>query len=100
MALYNISGIDNAEISGLKDIAKKAGATLKKGVKLVAKVAASPARNAFLLLVDINFIGLANKLSAAYKKKASGLTNLWQGLGGNIASLKKAWEKGEKKKGF
>lgn len=98
MALYKVSGVSDAEISGLKDIVKKVGQTLKKGVTLVAKVAASPARNAFLLLVDINFTGLATKLSAAWKKNASGLTNVWQGLGGNINALKKAWEKGEKKK--
>ena len=100
MALYGVSGINNnsGEIAGLKDIIKKVGQTIKKGATVVLKVAASPARNAFLLLVSINFTGLATKLSAGWKKNASGLTNLWQGLGGNINALKNAWEKGEKKK--
>lgn len=81
-----------------KAAGRTAGQVLKKGVKFVAKVAAAPARNAFLLLVKVNFANLAVKLSTAWNKDASKLTNFWQGIGGNINSLKKAFETGKGKK--
>lgn len=77
---------------------RTAGQVLKKGTKVVLKVAASPARNAFLALVALNFGGLATKLSAAWKKAPSKIQNFWDGIGGKTEALKKAWEKGEKKK--
>lgn len=122
MALYSISGMGQTTIKQSK-AAKKAAATkvqkkaastelkaarkaagktfgqqLKKGSKVILKVAAAPVRNAFLLLVKINFTGLANKLAAAWQKAPSKLTNFWDGAGGQINSLKKAWETGQSKK--
>lgn len=86
----------------LKAAKKAAGVTLgqklKKGAKVVLKVAASPARNAFLLLVKINFGNLAVKLSKAWEKDASKVTHFWEGLGGKINNLKKQWEQGRTKK--
>jgi len=77
---------------------RTAGQVLKKGTKAVLKVAAAPVRNAFLALVYINFGALATKLAAAWQKAPSKLQNFWEGAGGQINALKKAWEKGSTKK--
>lgn len=127
MALYSISGIGataqqkadlraakaarkaaptkaakQAADTSVKAARKAAGRTtgqvLKKGAKVVLKVAAAPVRNAFLLLVSLNFAGLGNKLSAAWEKAPSKLQNFWESAGGQINALKKAWEKGSTKK--
>lgn len=127
MALYSISGIgataqQRADLKAAKAAKKAAptktvkqaaqasvqaarkaagrttGQVLKKGAKIVLKVAAAPVRNAFLLLVTLNFTGLATKLSAAWQKAPSKLQNFWESAGGQINALKKAWEKGSSKK--
>lgn len=77
---------------------RTAGQVLKKGTKAILKVAAAPVRNAFLALVALNFGGLGTKLNAAWQKAPSRLTNFWEGAGGKIEALKKAWEKGSTKK--
>jgi hypothetical protein len=86
----------------LKSAKKAAGVTLgqkiKKGATVVLKVAGAPARNAFLLLVKINFANLAVKMSKAWEKSPSRLTNFWEGIGGKIQALKTQWEKGKTKK--
>lgn len=100
MALYTISGI-GATKSEKKAAKKAAGKTLgqkiKKGTKAVLKVAASPVRNAFLLLVKINFANLAVKLSKAWDKAPSKVQQFWEGAGGKIQALKTQWEKGKTK---
>ena len=83
--------------------AKKAAGTtlgqkLKKGAKVVLKVAASPVRNAFLLLVKINFANLAVKLNAAYEKSPTKVREFWESAGGQIAALKKQFDIGKSKK--
>jgi len=127
MALYSISGIgataqQKADLKAAKAAKKAAptkaakqaaqasvkaarkaagrttGQVLKKGAKVVLKVAAAPVRNSFLLLVKLNFAGLATKLSAAWQKAPSKLQNFWESAGGQINALKKAWEAGSKKK--
>jgi len=127
MALYSISGIGataqqkaalkaakaakkaaptkaakKAAVTNVKAARQAAGRTagqvLKKGTKAVLKVAAAPVRNAFLALVYINFGALATKLAAAWQKAPSKLQNFWEGAGGQINALKKAWEKGSTKK--
>jgi hypothetical protein len=127
MALYSISGIgataqQKADLKAAKAAKKAAptkaakqaaqatvkaarkaagrttGQVLKKGAKVVLKVAAAPVRNSFLLLVTINFAGLATKLAAAWQKAPSKLQNFWESAGGQINALKKAWEKGSTKK--
>jgi len=77
---------------------RTAGQVLKKGTKAILKVAAAPVRNAFLALVALNFGGLGTKLSIAWQKAPSRITNFWEGAGGQINALKKAWEKGSTKK--
>ena len=81
-----------------KAAGRTAGQVLKKGAKVVLKVAASPVRNAFLALVAVNFANLGNKLAAAWDKAPSRIREFWEASGGKIEALKKAWEKGSKKK--
>lgn len=122
MPLYSISGVGQTTIKQAK-AAKKAAATtaqkkaaktelqaarkaagktfsqqLKKGTKVVLKVAAAPVRNAFLLLVKLNFAGLGNKLAAAWVKAPTKVRTFWESTGGVLDALKKAWETGSKKK--
>ena len=94
MAVITVSGIGKAG----KGKAKVKN-VLKKGAKVIVKVAATPARNAFLLLVKLNFTGLATKLAAAFAKEPSKLQKLWEGtLQGKMANLKKAFDTGKNKK--
>jgi hypothetical protein len=85
-------------VAARKAAGRTTGQVLKKGAKVVLKVAAAPVRNSFLLLVTINFAGLATKLAAAWQKAPSKLQNFWESAGGQINALKKAWEKGSIKK--
>lgn len=98
MSLYSISGIGNPRRAARKAAGKTLGQRLKKGTKIVAKVAAAPARAAFLLLVNLNFANLAVKLSQGWKKQPSKLQTFWESIGGRMDALKKAFEKGAKKK--
>lgn len=66
--------------------------------RIVLKVALSPARNAFLALVALNFVGLAKKLRAADTKVPGKLKNWWEKLGGRYQTLLNNIKKGEKKK--
>lgn len=96
-------GVAKKQAKAAVKAAKKAAGTtlgqkLKKGAKVILKVAASPARNAFLLLVKVNFANLAVKLSKAWDKEPSKITEFWNGIGGQINNLKKQWEKGRTKK--
>jgi hypothetical protein len=88
--------------ANLKAAKKAAGVTLgqklAKGAKVVLKVAAAPVRNAFLLLVDLNFGGLATKIQKGWVKAPTKIQHFWEGAGGKMESLKKAFEKGAKKK--
>lgn len=86
--LVGISGIGAAKKETL----------LKKGTKVVLKVAAAPARTAFLLLVGLNFANLAVKLDAASKKDAAALKIWWERLGGQISKLLKTIERGRVKR--
>lgn len=98
MSLYSISGIGNPKRAARRAAGKTLGQKLKKGTRLVAKVAAAPARASFLLLVKLNFANLAVKLSQAWQKAPSKLQNFWEGIGGKMDALKKAFEKGRTKK--
>lgn len=100
MAIYQISGIGaSAEKKARRKARRKAfGQKLKKGVKGVLKVAAAPARNAFLGLVALNVHGLANKVMQLYAKDLDKLKNFWGSAGGQINKLLAAAQKGSKKK--
>ena len=101
MAIYSISGIGATKAEKkqkrkavLKKITKKIG----KGAKGVLKVAAAPARNAFLGLVRLNVHGLATKVMKVWAKNPSKLTNFWNGIGGQINKLLQTAKKGATKK--
>jgi hypothetical protein len=91
MPLYAISGV-----SGIG--AKSAKAS--KGVKrpIVSRVALAPARGSFLLLVGLNFMGLATKLASAFTTKKDATNTWWSRLGGNTNELLRKVEQGSKKK--
>jgi hypothetical protein len=91
MPLYAISGV-----SGIGAKTAKA----PKGVKrpIVARVALAPARGSFLLLVGLNFMGLATKLNDAFKNKKDATNTWWSRLGGNTNELLRKVEQGNKKK--
>jgi len=88
MPLYAISGIG----------AKSAKAP--KGVKrpIVARVTLAPARGSFLLLVGLNFMGLATKLAKSFETKKDATNSFWVRLGGNTNELLRKVEQGAKKK--
>jgi hypothetical protein len=75
---------------------KKAGR--KRVFKKVAKVAVAPARAAFLTVVSLNALRLANKLVRVWTQPngKETLTKFWQSFGGDINKLKKAIIKGSK----
>ena len=66
--------------------------------RIFAKIALSPARNAFLALVALNFRNLAVKLRAADTKTPGKLKNWWEKLGGRYQTLLNNVKKGEKKR--
>ena len=105
MAIYQISGIGRpskaqrkARRTARRAAGKGFGQKLKKGLRGVLKIAAVPARQAFLGLVQLNVHNLAKKLAVAYTKNPSGLKNLWEGFGGNISKLVGAINRGKKKR--
>lgn len=105
MAIYSISGIGQtrkAKRQARRTARRAAGKgfrqKLKKGLRGVLKIAAVPARNAFLGIVQLNVHNLAKKLAIAYEKNPTGLKNLWEGFGGNIAKLVGAINRGKKKR--
>jgi hypothetical protein len=109
MAIYQVSGIGRASRSQRKmqrrakrvarrKAGKGFGQRLKKGLKGYVRVMATPTRNAFLLLVKINFANLAKKLDAAYRKNPSALANFWGKFGGRIDALVKAINSGKGKR--
>jgi len=96
MPLYSVSGIGQTK---KKTSAKAvAPAQPKEKKKIVLKIALAPARGSFLLLVGLNFMGLATKLKAAFDNRADDTQNWWKNLGGNPNELLRKTEQGAKKK--
>jgi hypothetical protein len=96
MPLYSVSGIGQTK----KKAAAKAAAPVapKEKKKIVLKIALAPARGSFLLLVGLNFMGLATKLKTAFDNRADETQNWWKNLGGNPNELLRKTEQGAKKK--
>ena len=97
MPLYSVSGIGGAK----KKAAAKAvtpSAQPKEKNKIVLKIALAPARGSFLLLVGLNFMGLASKLQNAFDNRADETQNWWKNLGGNPNELLRKVQQGSKKK--
>jgi hypothetical protein len=95
MPLYSVSGIGQTK---KKAAAKVAAPVPKEKKKIVLKIALAPARGSFLLLVGLNFMGLATKLKTAFDNRADETQNWWKNLGGNPNELLRKVEQGAKKK--
>ena len=99
MPLYSISGIGQAKRKTAKAVTPAAQtAKPKEKKKIVLKIALAPARGSFLLLVGLNFMGLATKLKSAFANRADETQNWWKNLGGNPNELLRKTEQGAKKK--
>lgn len=85
-------------IAGDEEFIGRAGrgrAKLKKAFGKVKKVALSPQRNSFLLLVKLNIFGFATRLSNYPDKKK--IQKTWESIGGSWKNLQKEIERGSKK---
>ena len=102
MPLYSVSGIGAKKKAAKKAVSPVAqtatAAKPKEKKKIVLKIALAPARGSFLLLVGLNFMGLATKLKAAFANRADETQNWWKNLGGNPNELLRKVEQGAKKK--
>lgn len=117
MALYSVSGIGQtkrqarqAKREERKENRQKVtpeitvktpavpGQPAPKKRKLVLQISLSPARTAFLLLVGMNFAGLATKLKRALDQRANETKNFWLRLGGNPNKFVKTIEQGARKR--
>jgi hypothetical protein len=114
MPLYSVSGINNNNQVGLFKKKKPAPVSTqqitaapvaaapapapKQKKKIVLKIALAPARGSFLLLVGLNFMGLATKLQNAFNTRADETQNWWKNLGGNPNELLRKTQQGAKKK--
>jgi hypothetical protein len=96
MPLYSVSGIGAPKRKAAAKAVAPAAPKEKK--KIVLKIALAPARGSFLLLVGLNFMGLATKLKAAFANRADETQNWWKNLGGNPNELLRKTEQGAKKK--
>ena len=96
MPLYSVSGIGAPKRKAAAKAVSPAAPKEKK--KIVLKIALAPARGSFLLLVGLNFMGLATKLKNAFDNRADDTQNWWKNLGGNPNELLRKVEQGAKKK--
>jgi len=83
---------------GISGIGQKPKTFAGKILRPVLKVAASPARNAFLALIGLNFAGLATKLDQANTKQPAALKIWWEKIGGRIQNLLGQINRGKGKK--
>jgi hypothetical protein len=110
MPLYSISGTEQIGLFGAQKKKKAFEAAkveakakglpepVKQKSKVVLKFALAPARGSFLLLVGLNFMGLATKLANAFKTNKDKTNSFWANLGGNTNELLRKTEQGAKKK--
>lgn len=78
---------------------KKAGENIKTATKKmnIATIPLAPSRTAFLGLVRLNVLKLADKLIEAENKQAGSVKALWTKMGGDFNVLKKVINQGAKK---
>ena len=85
--------------SGRKELFKKLKEAIKKAGKFVLKFAASPVRNAFLLLVRFNFRSIATNLKKVIDAgEGKKIFDIWDNFGGSGDKLKNAIGNGSKEK--
>jgi hypothetical protein len=95
MSLYSVSGIFTKKPKPVATAKiDTAGITKAPAKKIVVKVALAPARGAFLLLVGLNFTGLATKLKQAFVNNKNKVNDFWNNLGGNTNELLRKVEQG------
>lgn len=84
--------------AAFKKVKTKVGNTVKKAGKIIKTVGLAPARGPFLLLVDLNFAGLARRLEILRSKDPQSYEEFWLKVGGDVDALNKAVNKGKNKK--
>jgi len=95
MSLYSVSGIFTKKPKPAATAKiDTTGITKAPAKKIVVKVALAPARGAFLLLVGLNFTGLATKLKEAFVNNKNKVNDFWNNLGGNTNELLRKVEQG------
>jgi len=95
MSLYSVSGIFTKKPKPAATTKiDTTGITKAPAKKIVVKVALAPARGAFLLLVGLNFTGLATKLKQAFVNNKNKVNDFWNNLGGNTNELLRKVEQG------
>lgn len=95
MSLYSVSGIFTKKPKPAATAKiDTTGITKAPTKKIVVKVALAPARGAFLLLVGLNFTGLATKLKQAFVNNKNKVNDFWNNLGGNTNELLRKVEQG------
>ena len=95
MSIYSVSGIFTKKPKPAATAKiDTAGLTKAPAKKIVVKVALAPARGAFLLLVGLNFTGIATKLKQAFVNNKNKVNDFWNNLGGNTNELLRKVEQG------
>lgn len=95
MSLYSVSGIFTKKPKPAATAKiDTTGITKAPAKKIVVKVALAPARGAFLLLVGLNFTGLATKLKQAFVNNKNKVNDFWNNVGGNTNELLRKVEQG------
>jgi len=95
---YKIDKTPKNMLVGISGIGRKPKTFFGKLLRPVLVVAGSPCRTAFLLLVGLNFTGLAYKLNKANNLEPAKLKDWWERLGGQISKLDRSIKLGLKKK--
>ena len=88
-----------AQVKKITNEIKKAGANIKTATKKMnlATIPLAPSRTAFLGLVRLNVLKLADKLVQAENKKPGSVQALWKKMGGDFNVLKNVINQGAKK---
>jgi hypothetical protein len=95
MSLYSVSGIFTKKPKPAATAKiDTTGITKAPAKKIVVKIALAPARGAFLLLVGLNFTGIATKLKQAFVNNKNKVNDFWNNLGGNTNELLRKVEQG------
>jgi len=108
MAMQYLSGVDPSEMGKVKGklikkvaaktkaVTKKVATKAKAAAKKVVRVSATPVREAFKVLLDVNFLGFAVKLKKAMAKDPKKTLEFWKKFGGDQKGLNTAIGRGIK----
>ncbi len=97
--------VEELEIQSLDELGffgkkkkKKGGKKKKKKKRPFAKVGLAPARGAFMTIVNLNLLKMAEKLKRAASKDRKRIEKFWRRFGGNPSKFFKAIDKGATRK--